>query len=638
MSADTVVRMPIVEGLRRSLEMNKKLDILNRLTPDQIRALSPEQLAMAGDVIYSMQQEVLSILSPEQLSALIVPSDEAEAKKTSKSSKKKPETRGRKSVLSKREAEWIISHCNIDISNMTPVEISTKIASLRNRPSREGNRLKKSLGTPLSESDSKNSNLTSCRYGVYLVFDKSDTSEILGIHVSIAKRSNFSFPYDMEVPGSKKEALREANNLLKEINSEFRSLDSMLIEFEQYIQLAAELLKKAHISKSDLRPHCSRVGFAVALAWIRDSPPVSQKPIYEATVKSLSNRRIPTEERDFNYGAYIFKAIESFARSIQTGKYITESYLRLKSKPLRRGIEELHTLFKHHNNSFGNFIEVFDVELERVARKYADDLRDEESYPPFPLSDIEKLLEAAANTSMKLYCRIIVQLSTCLRIDEMDKFHGDGWLLNDGTLRYSTKNPRTDSYLSTKTIAKLPRNQLVNPGTDLVTRIILKNQKKILNFIPKTSTKFAFWRSDSPVRQKLKQNGPERSLRATAATMLVFSAESKICSGNITYRDVQNRMAHKTASMITEVYAKNRPADSAGKSVDEYFQIQDIAFKISGKVVSLAESENAWGLWLFLDFYRRFKPRYAEKLNSWIKAEILEIDTYKPETVFLDLD
>ena len=59
-------------------------------------------------------------------------------------------------------------------------------------------------------------------------------------------------------------------------------------------------------------------------------------------------------------------------------------------------------------------------------------------YPALPLSDVQKILDAAWNGDEALYHRIILQLSTCVQVVEMDRLSKDH-LLDDGLLCYDRK-------------------------------------------------------------------------------------------------------------------------------------------------------------------------------------------------------
>jgi hypothetical protein len=94
----------------------------------------------------------------------------------------------------------------------------------------------------------------------------------------------------------------------------------------------------------------------------------------------------------------------------------------------------------------------------------------------------------------------------------------------------------------------------------------------------------------------------------------------------ISYLDVQNRMAHINSSMITEVYAKNRPKDYDDKTVDEYLDTPCI--EIDGK--DLSQYENAWDLWLLGDLISKLGK---DKIKPLVTAEIKSKEMYKPRKV-----
>ena len=134
------------------------------------------------------------------------------------------------------------------------------------------------------------------------------------------------------------------------------------------------------------------------------------------------------------------------------------------------------------------------------------------------------------------------------------------------------------SYLSKKTIesGKIDPKRLVNPGTSIVTRAILRSLG-YRAFDDKLERDI--FGAGSAVRETLTAHGNEhgvvRSLRTTGATMLAESINSDSCRA-ITKKEVVERLSHVNGTMLETIYGRVRPPGMGGENIDEYLGLPDV--------------------------------------------------------------
>lgn len=261
--------------------------------------------------------------------------------------------------------------------------------------------------------------------------------------------------------------------------------------------------------------------------------------------------------------------------------------------------------------------------FETQGEALEEELSDGTNFPALSLKDVKKLLEISLKRDLNLYAYIIMQLSTCLRNQEMSRLiaHKDKAVINGSFLRYRTPlvksaDPDKDLYLVMKTKGKVNLySQLTDPELSLVSRFILSNMSPEFHFAHKT-----FFEKNGDVRNALTEpNGHQRSLRTTGATMLRYGLTSHVAR-TIDPKIIMHRMGHTTEEMVSSVYARNLPTDANGLDPDDYLNLHPL--HVSG--IDISKQMYAWDLWLLNELLNTLKLRNQSKHLELIKFIVKE--------------
>jgi hypothetical protein len=533
---------------------------------------------------------------------------------------KKPNRVGRPSKLTTQEKEWLLSYLDIDPSEYDPDELRILLSNHRGRPMRLlGQRIQK-LGNPIYTKDIFRKEI-SFRFGIACVFDDVANKRLIVEFIAISNGTyspSYEYKYDVS---NKQSLIKKAEKLIAEIDLDKNASNNPFNGVKDYLDAAKDFKKNKFVNR-DAVPN--RVGFALAVAFINKGyteKNENELQDFDYVCQSLRNRELPPDKQDFDYQEYCDDCVESFVYNVRTGAFVGKTTMSTKAAKLALAID-------CYRRKLG--LKYYPAEIDKILqasidvkiRKFKDVLPKKKNHPPLILSDIKSILDMASNLKTpNLYFRILLQLSTGLRVIDIPKLCKEH-LLSTGQLCYNQIVSGQPDYLVTKTEDKVDPSELVNPTTSIVTRIILKYFDHQIS----ESDADKFWFCRSTVRQNLtSKDAYERTLRTTCATYLMWASTSDNFK-KISYLDVQNRMAHINSSMITEVYAKNRPKDYDDKTVDEYLDTPCI--EIDGK--DLSQYENAWDLWLLGDLISKLGK---DKIKPLVTAEIKSKEMYKPRKV-----
>lgn len=538
-----------------------------------------------------------------------------QAEQEAQQPKRKRLHRGRPSELTDAQTEWLVEHVGIP-ADLVGDERRIKLSNAKGRPQRILSQKIAHYGEPLYTREIFRKELgDKAVYAIGWVGDDRQAKVIICecLAMTAANSTVIRIPYEDD----KNAAIEKAKALVDEVNFDTGS-DNAFFSIEQYFDIVRNI-KTMSPSKMP-----RRVGFALALAYLKagyTEKDTATLYFWESVCQSLQNDLLPPDQNGFGYADFFDAWIDRLVADIKNGGKVGKKTIRKKTETLGKALKEYKRKMKPKYYP-DDLIDLMTESKEAVIRRHGDDLRDEDNYPALPLSDVTTILESAWNLDTALYNRIILQLSTMVRVIEIDRLTKD-YLLHNDTLCY--RQQINGEYLSTKTIGKVDRSDLINPNTSIVTRIIMKH----FNFQLDRKNVDSFWNVNNAMRKSLKtKDGHERSLRTTGATMAMFGEGSNVCV-KTSYRDVQNRMAHKTAQMVTTVYAKNRPADSEGMTVDAYLNACPMTLK-NGKEYHLHTIDNAWDLWLLRDFMNRYG---LEKVKPMIFAEVKEKEVVEVEAM-----
>lgn len=241
-----------------------------------------------------------------------------------------------------------------------------------------------------------------------------------------------------------------------------------------------------------------------------------------------------------------------------------------------------------------------------------------------PVEDLRMILDIAFEESPReLYPFFILSLSVGGRPGEIKRLceHRTGYLYSDGSLAYKDEVEGLPDLIS-----KEDREGIeVNPGTSIVTRVILKRRDL---FDPKPDKQFFSLSNSDSYRNLHKElrTWSERHIRTTCATHLAF------CDSAIEYRAdmryVQYRLGHVDLTQTVKTYAKNAPTQTI--SVENYFELSKLEITHGKETIDVSEGSNLWDMFLLYDFWRRYKSYFLEqgrkdlldKLFEAIKVEL----------------
>jgi hypothetical protein len=202
------------------------------------------------------------------------------------------------------------------------------------------------------------------------------------------------------------------------------------------------------------------------------------------------------------------------------------------------------------------------------------------------------------------------------------------FLLRDCTLDYRSKRHISslgeEDFLSIKTSKKIAREELTNPRTSIITRVILRHftryespsEQQLKNFWEALKTEL----KDSRFRNgKIQRKGliVARALRTTAATMLRFTRET-LFFPRFENEDIAARMTHATTLTIEQVYARNPPPDSGGMAPHVYLGFGE---KMLVNGCEISSQDTAWDSWLLRDVINRFIEAIEDAKGEASKEE-----------------
>lgn len=300
---------------------------------------------------------------------------------------------------------------------------------------------------------------------------------------------------------------------------------------------------------------------------------------------------------------------------------------------LRRGLTKAIEIWPARYGHLSKLRDRLKEVEERVAESENRQWHQEDRFPAFSRELTEKILDAAWAADINIYLACVLQLSTCLRNNEIQRLSRD-FLLHDCTLDY--RRPRliaatgVEEYLSTKTTDKIERTELTNPRASIVTRVILRHFLRYQ--YPAEHLLKNFWDGlkvsldDSRVRNgRTMRKGliVPRALRTTGATMLRFTRET-LFFPRIENEIISARMTHSTTLMIERVYARNPPPGSDGLAPHVYLGFGE-CMVVSATVADqghetvhecdISSQDCAWDAWLLRDLLDRYRAEIvaAEK-------------------------
>lgn len=547
------------------------------------------------------QKEVLKLRLLQSLSDVSTLSEKKEQK----------ERRGRKRKLSQSQEAWLIKHAAIN--NPTP----TNVKNVRSRPQDGITHRTKQYGEPIYGPYSiLNPNLPDdVPYALSAIFDDRTNNIIIATYISILKSRSRDIEYTYTNETERAGAIRLAKQDIDDTKNGKNFLDSPFYQMSDYLEYAHEFRRKERHSSNDKKSIPRRVGFALALAFLNEgyTKDSSAFDMWSFTVDSLKNLKFPSEDKDVNLKNWAENAVEQFLPAIsqRKGEFITSKTLRNKTRILKKGMQEIHDMCGDEIANL-NLETHLDKALNSTLKKYKNDILEIENFPPLQLKDIRIILERAFKISPNFYHQIVLQLSTALRNNEMERL-SHKHLLANGTLQVQKKVD--GEYLTTKTSKKLKREDLVNPCTSIITKVILKFYQFGFNSYFTESIRHRFWAKYGDLREGLQEDGAhQRSLRTTAATNLMFAGGS-LAAARVPITLVQNRMSHKDGMMVATTYAKNTPKDAQGLTPDEYFKTTELT--LNG--VALHKVDNAWDLWLLKDMVQKYEE------DKELLAHIVEV-------------
>lgn len=538
----------------------------------------------------------------------------------------KQERRGRPELWTVEDKAWVIDHLKLDTHDAKELQIA--LSNARGRPIRLIKQKTVKFGKPLHTREIYRNELTSCPYGIGCVFENVQAKTIISEFITISSE-NYNQVITTEYNNENRtQKVLDAMAAIDAINLDKRPYDNPYNGVRDYIDIANTLKKSGYSHPTDQLP--TRVGFALALAFVcKGYKPDNKDELlkWDFVCQSLQNIELPKDVPDFNWDTFLEQCIQAFSRHLVRNQRTSRKGISSKAHLLATAIfhfkEKLR--LKHYPTEIFKKIEEL---TENVIRSLSGELYVEDNYPALPLTDVKTILDAAWNVDQRLYHRIVLQLSTAIRVNEINRLSVD--FLDKSNNRMIYNRAVNGVFLSAKTTNKVDRRKLANAQTSLVTRVVLKN----FDFKADAEIIEKFWQLGSDLRKALiTEDGFERSLRTTAATNLMYGTTSRICV-KTDYSDVQARMSHINPHQVTTRYAKQPPVDiDRARNIDEYLSIRPLILE-NGKQYKIHATENAWDLWLLRDFINRHGLKAVQK---FIYDEIKEVEVYAPEEEVLKI-
>jgi integrase len=279
---------------------------------------------------------------------------------------------------------------------------------------------------------------------------------------------------------------------------------------------------------------------------------------------------------------------------------------------------------------FGELAGVRDIQSDiykMIRAKYLQSatsvghLRRTKHFSWIQIGDLNEIL-APGTLPQTVFNKTLLGLTTGIRPEELGRLSEKPslYLINGTHLNYKgtgIKDPKT--FLISKTDQKVNVANLANPMLSLISRILLKFKFECSWYPENPFVKASKLRSSHPAFEKY----PERSLRATCATMLAYcDAVDSLEKGRATRDLAAQRLGHINTVMVTQVYAPQVPSHIPNPL--NYFSLSGIQF---GEfwVTRYSTLWDAYLLKKFLEYYKAIMPASEfEKLKVLVEKEARE--------------
>lgn len=560
-------------------------------------------------------QNDLSKLSPSERMIF----ERLQKKLTTPEKKKLPRGRPTKNYTAE-EKQWLINYLNID-KNLPVQKLGRLLNNHIQRPTRVVSQQEQKYGSPVYERDLYRPEIPSLRFGIGCIFDDTAKGKLIARLVVIGTASCssiYEYPYNAD---NKATILADIKKMIDAVDYEKYAKFNPFYGVKEHLEVVTKMRVNG-VHRANEYP--TRIAFALALEFHERGKKAERHSQllneFGFVAISLKNRDLPPDEPDFDFLEYFKDCAECFTTNLLTGRYVGVTTLSKKTGKLATALTTYRRKFRLKNWPT-DLDKLAEKAVISVATRYEDHLYTRKHHQPLILADLKKILNVAKKIDLSFYCRIILQLSTGLRVVDSSKVNKNH-LLSTGQLNYSQIAPGEEDHLVTKMVKKLNPIKLVNPTTSIVTRLILKH----FDYSIDKKTLDDFWHKDGTVRASLEDGdiAYERCLRTTFATYMMWAHDSSRAFKPVTVRDVQNRMAHKNTLMLNEVYAVNRPHDYDDRTADEYFGTPQL--QVDDK--NLSEFENVWDMWLLNDFIETVGIKDVKPL---LLKEIKDKDVYQPQ-------
>lgn len=240
------------------------------------------------------------------------------------------------------------------------------------------------------------------------------------------------------------------------------------------------------------------------------------------------------------------------------------------------------------------------------------------------ISDLNEILSPGVLPQTS-FNRTLLGLTTGLRPEELERLSTQPltYLINGTHLNYKgqgIKNPK--DFLISKTDQKVNVMNLSNPMLSLIGRILLKYKFECSWYPENPFQKGSKPRSTHPAFEKY----PERSLRASCATMLAYcDAVDSMEMGRATRDLAAQRLGHINTLMVTQVYAPQVPSHIPNPL--NYFSMSGVKFD-DFWVTRFSTLWDAYLLKKFLEYYKTIMGTADfEKLKSVVEKEAKDYQT-----------
>ena len=416
--------------------------------------------------------------------------------------------------------------------------------------------------------------------------------------------------------------------LLRKSSSEGHMFSDVLY----YKNAVEEIFKSNLVDSMMVSSIPKRLGFILALfCHDKDWMPHYVRQV-RRILKKTGNPEIPFPKR----GEQVL--LNSWLDGILNNLGMTERVRKGRIEIKRSSYTELTKIvrqaFSGADEKFGRFTTAFRAEklIEELALRKAKQKVDEDHYPALPLKDVKLVLRHSLIAGLECYFAVILQLTTCLRNQEMGRLSKNS-LCGSRKSMLLYQEPLYDNvYLIQKTLKKVdPKRDLSNPGVSLIGRVILKFYK-----FASQETVNSLFELGSELRNALSTiDGHQRTLRTTGATMLRFGFLTAIARP-IDPKIIMQRMAQKTEQMVSEVYAKNLPIDAQDMDPDHYFSLGPIKLRSKFGVFEVGKWEYAWDLFLLRQVLSDLESFMEKGSYEEFKSKVIAEDFSRESAVVIE--